>query len=87
MAQNRLFRFLRKNVLFGQLSSEYQQFVERTKHKYSLGYSDYNKALLEKLKARDYITSVDDSYIEKADKVLFSSKREHVLTGYVKQTK
>ena len=74
-------------VLFGQLSTEYQQFVERTKHKYSLGYSDYNKALLEKLKARDYITSVDEAYIEKADKVLFSSKREHVLTGYVKQPK
>lgn len=52
-----------------------------------MGYSDYNKALLKKLKARDYITSVDDSYIEKADKVLFSSKREHVLTGYVKQPK
>ena len=74
-------------TLFGQLSSEYQQLVKRTKHKYTLEYSDYNKALLEKLKARDYITSVDDAYIEKADKVLYSSNRVHVLTGYVKQPK
>ena len=74
-------------ALFGQLSPEYQQFVERTRHKYSLGYSDYNKALLEKLKARDYITSIDDTYIEKSDRVLFSREREHVLTGYVKQHK
>ena len=72
-------------VLFGQLSPEYHQFVERTRHKYTLGYSDYNKALLEKLKTRDYITSIDDTYIEKTDKVLFSSKKEHVFIGYVKQ--
>ena len=75
------------SVLFGQLSPEYRQFVERTRHKYSLGYSDYNKALLEKLKARDYITRVDDKYIEKSDRVLSSGKKEHVLIGYVKQAK
>ena len=74
-------------VLFGQLSPEYQQFVERTRHKYTLGYSDYNKALLDKLKTRDYITSVEDTYIKKSDKLTFSSKKEHVLTGYVKNAR
>ncbi|BAK47810.1 hypothetical protein CXIVA_18430 [Clostridium sp. SY8519] len=74
-------------VLFGQLSPEYQQFVERTRHKYTLGYSDYNKALLDKLKTHDYITSVEDTYIEKSDKLTFSSKKEHVLTGYVKNAR
>ena len=73
--------------LFGQLSSEYEQLAKRTKHKYTLGYSDYNKALLEKLKAREYITRIDDVYIEKPGKALSSIEREHVLMGYVKQPK
>lgn len=74
-------------MLFGQLSSEYHQLVERTRHKYSLAYSDFNKCLLEKLNARNYVTSVEETYVDKTDKVLFSSKKEHVLTGYVKNAR
>lgn len=74
-------------MLFGQLSSEYHQLVERTRHKYSLAYSDFNKSLLEKLNARNYVTSVEETYVDKTDKVLFSSKKEHVLTGYVKNAR
>lgn len=74
-------------LLFSQLSIEYHQFVERTRHRYSLAYTDYNKALLEKLKARDYITSIDESYAPKKGRALFSSKKEHFLRGYVKQAK
>ena len=74
-------------LLFSQLSIEYQQFVERTRHRYSLAYTDYNKALLKKLKARNYITSVEESYAPQKGKALFSSKKEHILRGYVKQAK
>ena len=74
-------------LLFKQLSPDYVQLLERTRHKYSLPYSDDNRALLEKLKARDYITSVEEEYVNKTDKVLFPSKRERVLSGYVKHAK
>lgn len=74
-------------MLFGQLSSEYQQFVERTRHKFTLGFTEYNKLLLEKLKGRDYITSVEEQIVEKLDKSSSSGKKEHVLIGYVKQAK
>ena len=75
------------SMLFRQLSSEYHQFVERTRHKYSLAYSEFNKSLLEKLHARDYVTSVEEAYVDKTDKVLFSNKKERVLTGYVKNAR
>lgn len=72
--------------LFAQLSSEYRQFVERSRHKYTIAVSDYNKALLEKLKNRDYITSVDESQTGQKGKEAFSNEK-HILTGYVKQAK
>ena len=71
--------------LFEQLSPEYHQFVDRSRRKYTIAYTDYNLNLLRKLKVRDYITSMDEKWIVKKDRVLFSSENEHVLTGYVKQ--
>lgn len=73
-------------VLFNQLSPEYQQFVERSRHKYLIAHTDYNVALLEKLKARDYITSIDAKWVEKTDKAFASNVKEYVLTGFVKQS-
>ena len=70
---------------FLELSSVYHQLSMRTKHKYTLAYSDYNRALLEKLRDRSYVTSVEDTWIEKDKHGLFKNQKEHVLTGYVKQ--
>ena len=72
--------------LFNQLSPEYKQFVERSRHKYLIAHTDYNVALLEKLKARDYITSIDAKWVEKTDKAFASNEKEYVLTGFVKQS-
>lgn len=73
--------------LFAELASVYHQLIERTRHKFKFAYSDYNKALLDKLIQKDYITSVEDEWIDKGDNKLFHREKEHVLTGYVKQFK
>ena len=70
---------------FSELSPVYHQLSMRTKHKYTLAYSDYNRVLLEKLRDRSYVTSVEDTWVEKDKHGLFKNQNEHVLTGYVKQ--
>ena len=73
--------------LFMELNPVYHQLIERTRHKFKLVYTDYNKKLLDKLVQRDYITSADEEWIGKEDNKLFHIEKEHVITGYVKQLK
>ena len=71
--------------LFAELALVYHQLVERTRHKFKFTYTDYNKALLDKLLQKGYIAKADEEWIEKEDHILFSRDKEHVITGYVKQ--
>lgn len=73
--------------LFAELDSVYHQLIERTRHKFKFAYSDYNKALLDKLVQKDYITSAEEEWIDKEDHILSSQEKEHIITGYVKQIK
>ncbi len=75
------------SIKFSALSPEYHILSARTKHKYALAYSDFNKALLNKLRERSYITSVDEDWVDREHSKLSSNKKEHVLFGYVKQAK
>lgn len=72
--------------LFSQLADIYQPLVARTKHKFTLPYTDYNQRLLSKLLEREYLTSVDESR-ESSSMDEEQSTDNHVLTGYVKQSK
>ena len=73
--------------LFAELAPIYHQLVERTRHKFKFAYTDYNKALLDKLLQKGYITKADEEWIDKEDHILFSREKEHIITGYVKQFK
>lgn len=73
--------------LFLKLAPVYKSLAERTRHKYKFTYTDYNKALLNKLFKRDYITSVEEEWLDKEKHNLFGEKKEHIITGYVKQSK
>lgn len=73
--------------LFAELAPIYHQIVERTRHKFKFAYTDYNKALLDKLLQKGYITKADEEWIDKEDHILFSREKEHIITGYVKQIK
>ena len=73
--------------LFAELAPIYHQLVERTRHKYKFAYTDYNKALLDKLLQKGYITKADEEWIDKEDYILFSREKERIITGYVKQIK
>lgn len=73
--------------LFTELAPVYHQLIERTRHKFKFAYSDYNKKLLDKLVKKGYITSAEEEWIGKGDNKLFNTKKEHVITGYVKQLK
>ena len=74
-------------ALFSELAQVYGQLVERTRHKFTFAYSDYNRALLTKLVRRNYLTSAEDEWVEKRNPILFDTEKEHVITGYVKQSK
>ena len=62
---------------FDELDDVYHTLADRTKHKFKLANTDYNKKLLTALDKRDYITSVQSDKDGKDD----------VLVGYVKQRK
>ena len=74
-------------ALFAKLAPVYHQLVNRTRHKFKFAYTDYNKKLLNKLFQKDYITSADEGWIDKENNKLFTTEKEHVITGYVKQIK
>lgn len=73
--------------LFEELAPVYHQLVARTRHKFRFAYTDYNKKLLDKLVQKDYITSAEEEWVDKADSQLFHREKEHIITGYVKQFK
>ena len=73
-------------ILFSELAPEYRQLVKRTRHKYTFACTDYNKALLNKLLQRDYVTSIEKEKQENATH-LFDVPKAHIITGYVKQSK
>lgn len=70
-------------TLFSELAPVYRQLVKRTRHKYTFVYTDYNKALLNKLSQRNYITSIEEERLEKEN----HADKELVITGFVKQSK
>lgn len=69
-------------ALFSKFAPVYGQLVNRTRHKYLFAYTDYNKALLNKLCQRKYITSMEEEWLEKGN----HAAKEHVITGFVKQS-
>ncbi len=73
--------------LFEELAPVYHQLIERTRHKFKFAYSDYNKALLDKLVQKDYITSAEAEWVDKGEHILFNQEKERIITGYVKQVK
>ena len=44
-------------------------------------------ALLNKLVQKGYVTRADEEWVDKREYKLFSTGKEHVITGYVKQIK
>ena len=73
--------------LFAELASDYHQLIERTRHKFKFAYTDYNKALLDKLLQKGYITKAEGEWIGKEEPGLSGQDKEHIITGYVRQIK
>lgn len=70
-------------TLFSELAPVYRQLVKRTRHKYTFVYTTYNKALLDKLSQRNYITSIEEEMLETEN----HADKELMITGFVKQSK
>ena len=50
-------------------------------------YMDYNKEFFNELDQKGYITRADEEWLGKGDNKLFSTQKEHIITGCVKQVK
>lgn len=73
-------------VKFCELGGPYNQFSERTRHKFVLYPTDFNKDLCEKLLDKEFISSWDETD-EKVDSdpITFKDKYEKRITGYVRK--
>ena len=71
---------------FGELGGDYNQFAQRSKHKYTLFANEYNEKLCQKLYQRGFISSCD-IINEKVGFDPNTSKdiREKRITGYVRK--
>lgn len=71
---------------FGELGGVYKQFSERTRHKFVLYPTVFNKDLCEKLLGKEFISSWDITE-EKVDSnpITFKDRYEKRITGYVKK--
>lgn len=71
---------------FNELGGVYQQFAERTRHKYTLFANDFNKNLCKKLYQKDFLSSCDESVVEFGfDPVTSQKKTEKRIVGYVRK--
>lgn len=74
--------------LFSQLDKPYQLLAERTNHKVVFEDSSYNKWLLEKLKEKDYLTSVGvENATYSANRHLYTSSKSPRLFCRVKESR
>ncbi len=75
-------------ALFNQLAPVYHSLATRTNHKAIFENDDYNKRLLNKLKQKQYVTSVGTEEVDDESKNhFFSSEKKTVLYCRVKEVK
>lgn len=71
---------------FNELGDVYEQFAERTRHKYMLIADEFNEKLCKKLYQREFLSSCDETFVEVGFNPVTSQKKlEKRIVGYVRK--